>query len=424
MRDLSTQNETTSMGAMAPAWNRPGAAGEDRLTEEDRRAIDSFLHDPTAMNVPTVESPFLETILQASGLAPDIAGAMRSYARDGFLVLEDMLEPDLIDEIAGRMHWLFTPEAVADAPQGVRDLFDLDPNRRQDAWWVCEAVGRLACHPTLLGGLELLYGRKPIPFQTLNFRRGTEQPTHSDAIHFSSMPERFMCGIWVALEDITEDNGPLVYYPGSHRLPQFTLEQLGLKAGEGHTAHGPSYARFENYVRAVVQACGLQEKRLTVKKGTALIWASNLLHGGSAIRRAGASRLSQVTHYYFEGCMYWAPILSEAAVGEYRVKPIHDLRTRQPVPHTINGRQLTLLPGTGHNQRLSYDETDLDERAALRKLKEKQRVELEQAQARASQLQQERDAVRERAQAMLRELEVLRRQMAVLEAAQKAKGRA
>ena len=30
-----------------------------------------------------------------------------------------------------------------------------------------------------------------------------------------------MCGVWVALEDITEDNGPLHYYPGSHRLPDY-----------------------------------------------------------------------------------------------------------------------------------------------------------------------------------------------------------
>ena len=33
------------------------------------------------------------------------------------------------------------------------------------------------------------------------------------------MPEGFMCGVWVALEDMDMDNGPLVYYPGSHQLP-------------------------------------------------------------------------------------------------------------------------------------------------------------------------------------------------------------
>ena len=28
-----------------------------------------------------------------------------------------------------------------------------------------------------------------------------------------------MAGVWVAFEDITEDNGALFYYPGSHKWP-------------------------------------------------------------------------------------------------------------------------------------------------------------------------------------------------------------
>jgi ectoine hydroxylase-related dioxygenase (phytanoyl-CoA dioxygenase family) len=37
-----------------------------------------------------------------------------------------------------------------------------------------------------------------------------------------------MVGVWVALEDIDSSNGPLIYYPGSHRLPIFTNEHLGI----------------------------------------------------------------------------------------------------------------------------------------------------------------------------------------------------
>jgi len=33
-----------------------------------------------------------------------------------------------------------------------------------------------------------------------------------------------MCGVWLALEDIDADNGPLIYYPGSHRGPHFGNE--------------------------------------------------------------------------------------------------------------------------------------------------------------------------------------------------------
>ena len=87
----------------------------------------------------------------------------------------------------------------------------------------------LATAPKVLALLDELYGREPLPFQTLNFRRGTQQAPHSDALHFSTIPAGFMCGVWVALEDMDMDNGPLVYYPGSHLLPE--VHDAGARAG-------------------------------------------------------------------------------------------------------------------------------------------------------------------------------------------------
>ena len=242
--------------------------------------------------------------------------------------------------MAGRYPWLFDPATIPTLPPDVQELFNLDPARRLDARWACDEVRQLACHPRILEMLNLLYGRRPIPFQTLNFLHGTEQPAHSDAIHFSCIPSGFMCGVWVALEDATLENGTLAYYPGSQKLPEVQLPQLGIWGQAGYTAHGGDYGTYENYVRAVIHAHGLEEKRLEVPKGSALIWSSNLLHGGTAITRPGATRMSQVTHYYFEGCTYFAPILSDVALGEYRLKAVHDLSTGKDVPHTSNGEAL------------------------------------------------------------------------------------
>ncbi|MFX6869154.1 phytanoyl-CoA dioxygenase family protein, partial [Acinetobacter baumannii] len=47
-------------------------------------------------------------------------------------------------------------------------------------------------------------------------------------MHFSSLPTGFMCGLWVALEDITINQGPLHYYPGSHLLPEFDYYEFGI----------------------------------------------------------------------------------------------------------------------------------------------------------------------------------------------------
>jgi hypothetical protein len=340
---------------------KPAAAGDlQALDDDDQAAISAYLSDSHALHTPAVDSVFFESILSGAQITDETRKIARAYHDDGFVVLENLFEPELIDTLAGRFPWMFDKATIETLPPHVQELFNLDPARRLDAWWACDEVRQLACHPRILELLQLLYGRRPIPFQTLNFLYGTEQPAHSDAIHFSCIPAGFMCGVWVALEDATLENGTLAYYPGSHKLPDVQLSQLGIWGQEGYTAHGGDYGRYENYVRAVVHTHGLKEKRLEVPKGSALIWSSNLLHGGTAITKPGATRMSQVTHYYFEGCTYYAPILSDGALGEYRLKAVHDLSTNKSVPHTINGDPLTIIPGSNGRSRISKEGSNTD----------------------------------------------------------------
>jgi len=96
-----------------------------------------------------------------------------------------------------------------------------DSTRIQNAFEFSENVKHLALYEQIINFLRNAYGRAPIPFQTLNFNKGTQQPTHSDSIHFNTYPYGFMCGAWVALQEVDENNGALHYYPGSHKLPFF-----------------------------------------------------------------------------------------------------------------------------------------------------------------------------------------------------------
>ena len=178
-----------------------------------------------------------------------------------------------------------------------------------DGWKISRAVRSIALAPRVLRALRQLYGRKPRPFQTLNFPIGTEQRVHSDVIHFASDPPTYMCGVWVALEDIDRANGALVYYPGSHRLPVVTMEDVA--PGPGPTY----YPLYENYIEKIVRDHKLEPSYAILKKGQALIWASNLLHGGGTHIDKSRTRHSQVTHYFFEGCQYYQPLSS---YGGYR----------------------------------------------------------------------------------------------------------
>jgi hypothetical protein len=46
-----------------------------------------------------------------------------------------------------------------------------------------------------------------------------------------------------------------------------------------------------------------------------LIWCANLLHGGSRQNNPRLTRWSQVTHYYFDDCIYYTPAFSDEALG-------------------------------------------------------------------------------------------------------------
>jgi ectoine hydroxylase-related dioxygenase (phytanoyl-CoA dioxygenase family) len=234
----------------------------------------------------------------------------RQFERDGYLVIEEAVAPEaLLDAIVEALRNLYGK------PLHERDGVVYYRNRIQDAWRIDEHVKALALAPRVLALLQDLFGRKPLPFQTINFRIGSQQKAHSDALHFNSEPEGFMCGVWVALEDVDMDNGPVVFYPGSHRLPFVSMADAGLEANES------SYGDYERHIEQLIQRDGLEPRFATIEKGQALVWAANLLHGGSPQPDRTRSRHSQVTHYFFEGCRYWAPMVSEG----------DDVRWREPV---------------------------------------------------------------------------------------------
>ena len=75
-----------------------------------------------------------------------------------------------------------------------------------------------------------------------------------------------MCGVWMALEDVHEDNGPLHYYPKSHKLPFYEMSDMGIKGSDsikrknGYVDYG---AYYENFIAEVVSDLRLEKKTST-----------------------------------------------------------------------------------------------------------------------------------------------------------------
>jgi hypothetical protein len=239
----------------------------------------------------------------------DIDEVREAFFDTGFLTFDTGVGEDILDGIVDVLepHW-----ESKTAPAGVlnHQLQEANlkrgSNRLQDLWEVVPEVKSIALDNYVLYLLEELFGRRPKPFQTLNFPVGTEQAVHSDSVHFNSEPFGFMCGVWVALEDISHDQGPLVYFPQSHKLPEITSEETGFDPTS------ENYPRLVLYWEEQIKEKSYQRKLGIIKKGQAIIWHANLLHGGSPQTDKAKTRNSQVTHYYFEGAKPWRQLQSSA----------------------------------------------------------------------------------------------------------------
>lgn len=149
----------------------------------------------------------------------------------------------------------------------------------------------------LLRILELLLGRKVTLFQSINFLIGSEQRTHSDTVHMTTFPLGYMAAIWIALEDITLENGPLHYYPGSHKLPYVLNPDFS--HGERLWWLGKNLNKsYEERIRQILQENQLKKSVFCAKKGDLFIWHANLLHGGEEHLNKALTRKSMVFHYF------------------------------------------------------------------------------------------------------------------------------
>ena len=110
------------------------------------------------MNLPWVESPFFEKILQEKKLPSEQEAMARVYNKDGYIVLKNVFSEDEINKVVSEMH-----------EKGFNPDYNLiktrDANRCQDLWENSEAVKNLSIKPEILSTLEMLYSREVYPFR-------------------------------------------------------------------------------------------------------------------------------------------------------------------------------------------------------------------------------------------------------------------
>lgn len=145
----------------------------------------------------------------------DGAEIVRKYKEDGFVVIPDVIDQDLVRETQGHVEWLGKkhPEKRPEAYH--HDLIVDDP------FWI-----RLSTDPRLIDIVEPFIGPNIALFAAHYVSKPprTGQPVgwHQDAVYWALEPMEVIT-IWLAGDDAMRENGCMRVIPGTHK-PQRIFE--------------------------------------------------------------------------------------------------------------------------------------------------------------------------------------------------------
>lgn len=219
------------------------------------------------------------------------AEALRHFVEKGYIVLPGCVDEPLLNRVDAEID-----DAIAKKLQG----YEIGSSQRIERLHeIYPAVRELWLYPEVLRMLSLVFREKALPCQTLTYVFGSQQDAHQDTIHLTPFPAGYMCGVWVALEDVRPDSGELEVYPGSHRFPRIYMQDLACPKVSG------DWKEFgEKVVAKWAEMCGGTNKVIyRPKRGDVLIWHENLMHAGGTRRNLSLSRRSMVSHFFANGTL-------------------------------------------------------------------------------------------------------------------------
>lgn len=257
---------------------------------------DTTIYDYANLELaPWFDKPDALEIIEAwearNEITRDEAEALRHFVEKGYIVLPGCVDEPLLIRVDAAID-----DAIATKLQG----YEIGSSQRIERLHeIYPSVRKLWLYPAVMRMLRLVFREKVLPCQTLTYVFGSQQDAHQDTIHLTPFPAGYMCGVWVALEDVWPDSGELEVYSGSHRLPRIYMESAGCpKVTEDWQEFGEKVVtRWKDMCR------GYEKVIYRPKRGDVLIWHENLMHAGSVRRDLSLSRRSIVSHCFADGAL-------------------------------------------------------------------------------------------------------------------------
>lgn len=247
----------------------------------------------------------IDSKLAAGEIGETQAENLRHFVDKGYMIVSldiDDAVYEALDNDVERL-WSEKPRHVAYAYHSLLTRFSdaQDEHRRPscriaDIHTWSDAALELFLDRTVFDYIELLFGETAVATQSLYFQWGSQQGLHRDPVYVQMKPPSHLLASWLALEDIGPDCGPLVYVPGSHRLPYYQFEPGRFTVDFSRDSQDQIRAG-EAWDQRHCRDAKLELETLTCKRGDVLLWHHSLLHGGSLPANADLTRKSFVVHY-------------------------------------------------------------------------------------------------------------------------------
>jgi phytanoyl-CoA hydroxylase len=272
------------------------------------------------------------------------------WNENGYLILPAFLAPSAIDKVIQLQQtlWQQCPSNVV--------VDDLHTNRRcymssisdeekehhfkiNDLYLNYLEVLELSLERNLVEVLEELLLDKPVLCNTLSLDYGTQQFLHVDSLYMTPRSYYQLAASWIAFEDCHAEAGPLVYVPGSHKIPIYRFSN-----GSPHQIDS-EFHLWQQYIESKVTEYGLKEETFLPKKGDVFIWHAQLLHGGSSINNPHLTRKSLVSHYFTQSdCIKLGSKIVEFGGGYWMDRPTQKVVENEQTTEKFKEKSIDALP--------------------------------------------------------------------------------